>query len=376
MAINFNGKAHRIEDIDLPRIGATIGVGEDPIHALIEVETLGSGFDSQGRPKLLFEPHKFYAHLRRDPAKLAEAVKQGLAYPRWGMQKYPKESYTRMAKAMLIDERAALMSGSWGMGQIMGENYKMAGYESVEDMVQAFADDEDHQLEAMINFIKSAGIDDDLRHIQEKSERGEKVTAADWVPIVRVYNGAGFAKNNYHNRAAQAYNKWLRIKDTPYAAGASMKELAEQEQAAHEAASSIHPPETPDAGEAAPPEEPSKGITTSPTKDSTDTEGTPPPAPAVEVQPSKPSMRSQMVALGTVVTGILTTLGIEVKDAARASLSFARDNTGLAIKLLFVLAMVGLGVWIYQKAVERAHQRTLKVIDAAASQDKNNVRLV
>lgn len=53
----WKGKAKRIEDIDLPRIGAMIGVGEDEIHAVLDVESAGSGFDSKGRVKMLFEPH-------------------------------------------------------------------------------------------------------------------------------------------------------------------------------------------------------------------------------------------------------------------------------------------------------------------------------
>lgn len=41
--MDFKGAAKRIEDVDLPRIGQQIGVGEDVLHALIEVETRGTG---------------------------------------------------------------------------------------------------------------------------------------------------------------------------------------------------------------------------------------------------------------------------------------------------------------------------------------------
>ena len=43
----FKGAAKRIEDIDLPRLGVQIGVGEDELHAFMDAETRGSGFDSQ-----------------------------------------------------------------------------------------------------------------------------------------------------------------------------------------------------------------------------------------------------------------------------------------------------------------------------------------
>lgn len=43
MAI-FKGEAKRLDDLDLPRIGARIGVGEDEIHALDDV-ALHSGIE-------------------------------------------------------------------------------------------------------------------------------------------------------------------------------------------------------------------------------------------------------------------------------------------------------------------------------------------
>ncbi len=58
--MNFQGKAKRLDDIDLPREGAALGIGEDEVHAVLDVESAGTGFDSKGRPKMLFEPHIFY----------------------------------------------------------------------------------------------------------------------------------------------------------------------------------------------------------------------------------------------------------------------------------------------------------------------------
>lgn len=209
----FKGAAKRLEDIDLPRIGAEIGVGEDVLHALIDVETSGSGFDSQGRVKMLFEPHKFYRHL--SGKKREQAVKEGLAYPNWGQKPYPNDSYPRLLKATNIDTDAALKSASWGLGQIMGENHLDAGYASVQAMISAFAEDEDNHLEAMVQYIKSAGVDDDLRRIEAISKT-RTPTASDWVSVVRTYNGPGYAKNYYDSKAARAFAKWQKIKDTPY----------------------------------------------------------------------------------------------------------------------------------------------------------------
>ena len=224
----YKGAAKQLEDIDLPRLGGEIGVGEDVLRTLLEVETSGEGFDKQGRVRMLFEPHVFWRLLSGE--QRAQAVDEGLAYRKWGEKKYPRDSYDRLDRAMAINRIAALKSCSWGLGQVMGENHKAAGYTSVEKMVSAFAEDEENQLKGMISFIIANHIDDDLRRIEEKTKAGKKVTAADWIPIVRVYNGSGYAKNDYHNRAARAYNKWLKIKDTPLAQVIDIKTAAKVEE--------------------------------------------------------------------------------------------------------------------------------------------------
>lgn len=200
MTISFIGEAKRIEDIDIPRIGARIGVGEDELHAFMEVEAAGSGFDRQGRPKMLFEPHIFHKHLQGE--KRERAVKAGLAYPKW-RREYPKDSYPRLLAAMEIDETAALKSASWGLGQILGENHKAAGYKSPQDMVRAFTEDEENHLEAMVSFLKANGLDKHLR-------------AHNWAELARGYNGPAYAQHGYHTKLKAAFAKWQKIKDTPW----------------------------------------------------------------------------------------------------------------------------------------------------------------
>lgn len=202
MDASFKGKAIRIQDIDLPRIGYHVGVGEDELHAFMDVEAAGSGFDSAGRPKMLFEPHKFYAALRGD--QRAEAVKQGLAYPKWGEKKYPSDSYPRLIKAMEINETAALQSASWGLTQILGVYATDLGFASVQAMVKAFMDSEAEHLEATVTLLKKWGVDDDLR-------------AHRWATVARTWNGAGYAKNKYDTKLAASFAKWQKIRDTKWA---------------------------------------------------------------------------------------------------------------------------------------------------------------
>lgn len=202
MIKDFNGRADRLADLDLPLLGHRIGVGEDEVHALIEVEARGSGFDRHGRPAMLFEPHLFYKHLGEGPDR-DKAVKLGLARKNWVTGQYPKDSYPTLMRAQEIDPVAALKSASWGMGQILGENHEAAGFRNVRDMVLSFMDSEANQLEAMIRFILNAGIADALRRHQ-------------WEVVARVYNGPSYAVHGYHTRLAKAYAKWSKIKDTDW----------------------------------------------------------------------------------------------------------------------------------------------------------------
>lgn len=204
-AAGFVCAAARLSDYDLPRIGHTIGVGEDEIHAVMEVEASGGGFDRLKRPKMLFEPHVFWRNL--SGVARTRAASLGLAYAAWKPGAYPTDSYPRLMQAMAINETAALKAASWGLGQILGENHRAAGYATPQAMVLAFCNGgEAEHLAAMIRFIVTNGLDDELRR-------------HDWAGFARGYNGASYAKHGYHTKLAKAFAKWSKIKDTPWSPG-------------------------------------------------------------------------------------------------------------------------------------------------------------
>lgn len=195
--MNFTGAARKATQEEIDQIAEDLKVEPAAFRAVITVEAAGSGFDKAGRPKALFERHHFYKHLKDAPGLQAQAVAEGLAYPKWGEKPYPKGSdavYAEIERACAIDEEAALLSTSWGLGQIMGSNYRMAGCKSVEEMVQEACESEAGQLRQMAAFIKSAGLQDELM-------------TKNWAGFAKGYNGPAYAQNAYDVKLAQAYGK-------------------------------------------------------------------------------------------------------------------------------------------------------------------------
>ncbi|AGH31480.1 hypothetical protein LOKG_00044 [Loktanella phage pCB2051-A] len=208
---DFIGPAKDLESVDFTRIGHSIGVGEDEIHAFADVEAAGKPFDGFKRPKMLFEPHKFYAFTSGETRQ--KAVGRGLAYPNWMPGHYPKDSYPVLEAAFALAPEAALRACSWGAGQILGDNHRMIGFTTVYDMVNAFCEDADAHIKGMADFIVAAGIDDELRRI---AFLDRPTTPNDCIPIVAVYNGPGFRSNDYHTKLASRHNFWRGIPDTPF----------------------------------------------------------------------------------------------------------------------------------------------------------------
>lgn len=199
---NFKGAAKPLDKIDIPVRAFQINVTEDHLRAFMEVEARSRGFDREGRPVMLYEPHVFYRNCK-DPKKLDEAIKSGVAYQKWGTKPYPSDSYSRLAVAVQIDEHAALKACSIGMSQVLVENHASLGYSTPQEMWQKFMDDEEEHVEAMVRFIIVNGIDDDIRH-----ER--------WDTAARIYNGPGYLKNDYPNKLRRAFAKFKGIPDVDW----------------------------------------------------------------------------------------------------------------------------------------------------------------
>ena len=152
------------------------------IKAVNKVESSGGGFLPNGDLKMLFEPHIFWKELIA--VGISPAMIQGnndILYPKWKPGAYGKESAQndRLQRAMKINATAALKSASYGAFQILGNNYRKAGYDAVENMVKDYKVSEGNQLISFVKYLKNTGI---AQHLINK----------DWAAFAKAYNGSGY----------------------------------------------------------------------------------------------------------------------------------------------------------------------------------------
>src|SRR3989442_13575351 len=148
--MDFVGKATPLSVLGVERARDRIHIGLPELWAVVRVETRGCGFLADRRPKLLFERHIFH----RETGGRFDAQAPDLSQPSaGGYGAGGANQYVRLARAIALDRRAALRSGSWGMGQVMGFNAEPVGFTDVEQMVSAMCDAEDAQLDAVAGVL-------------------------------------------------------------------------------------------------------------------------------------------------------------------------------------------------------------------------------
>lgn len=188
--MDFVGAATLLDADDIAAEAQTLGVEAAAIWAVCDVESSGSGFLKDGRPKILFEAHAFHTLTRgaydRSNPNVSSSVWDRSLYGASGAHQYD-----RLAEAIELDRTAALESASWGRFQIMGSNFKAAGYGDVESYVTDMMADEANHLKAFGNFCIGNGLVDYLRD-------------HDWTHFALHYNGSGNVAD-YAGKLARAY---------------------------------------------------------------------------------------------------------------------------------------------------------------------------
>lgn len=184
--------------VDLTVLNDEPSINPAAFQAVIEVETSGKGFIDD-KPKILVEGHIAY-RLYKASGKNPEPLVGHYVYPKWTKAYYKGGigEYQRLEALIdLVGKEIAYKSTSWGIGQILGSNHKLCGYDDVFSFVEAMYKDEETQLKAMIEFMRSSNL---LRYIETDTPN--------WAAFARGYNGNQYKKNQYDLKLARAYRKF------------------------------------------------------------------------------------------------------------------------------------------------------------------------
>lgn len=196
---------------DITKIASSIGLDYARLMAFIEVESGGVGFSTEtGKIIIQFEPtwfhkyliqfkiaHEYTASVGANGKKSYKIVANGKTLTN-GVEGQHAE-WDAFNIAFSIHPKAALLSTSIGLMQVMGFNYKACGYDSVDAMWDDFKKGETQQIQGAANFIKS--VPALLKALQLK----------DWPHAAYYYNGEGYAINHYDIKLSNAYNKYSQL---------------------------------------------------------------------------------------------------------------------------------------------------------------------
>lgn len=182
----------KLASADFERAAARLGVSVAHVRAVAEVESRGAAFLPSGEPTILFERHVF--------SKLTggkfDKTHPNISNPtRGGYGASGQNQHVRLQQAVKLDREAALQSASWGIFQVMGFNWKLVGFPSLQDFINAMYAGEQGSLEAFVGFIEANKLQGALKR-------------QDWHAFAKTYNGSGYASHGYHTKLAAAYKKW------------------------------------------------------------------------------------------------------------------------------------------------------------------------
>ncbi len=189
------------------RCGRLLAVLADELHiapalaaAVAAVESGGYAFATDGRLIIRFENHLFLHHWGRAHRELfdqhfafdAQTPWQGHRWRpspdgEWQTQHQALQDldanqqaeWKTFLFAATLDAHAARLSISMGAPQILGSNHAVIGYESVEQMFDAFAAGERAQFVALFDFVKAS------------PERVAALQRQDYLTFAALYNGPG-----------------------------------------------------------------------------------------------------------------------------------------------------------------------------------------
>ncbi|MDO6685487.1 MULTISPECIES: N-acetylmuramidase domain-containing protein [unclassified Agarivorans] len=188
------GNSEKLLESDFEAVAKALKCEVAAVKAVAEVESSGDAFFSNGKPKILFEAHIFSKLTKR----IFDTSHPEISSRTWNRSLYAGgiAEYKRLEKAIKLNSNAAIQAASWGRFQIMGFNYKLAGFSTAESFVSAMFSSERKQLDAFASFVEKSNL---TKHIQTK----------DWAAFAKGYNGSQYHVNKYDVKLEKAYKKYV-----------------------------------------------------------------------------------------------------------------------------------------------------------------------
>jgi hypothetical protein len=165
------------------------------IRAYFQVETGGrSGFEADGKPTILYEPHIFSQRTQRR----FDGSHPNISYPRWDRTRYPRDQagrWAQMREAFALDPEAAVASASWGAFQVMGFHFQRCGFPTAQAFVADMSKSMARQLAAFEAYVLHDRV------------LTQAVRDKNWRVMTERYNGAGQI-DVYAPRLEAAYRRY------------------------------------------------------------------------------------------------------------------------------------------------------------------------
>ena len=145
-----NSCAPAVTEDDIARLAQRLGCTTKQLKAVARVESGGSAFDNDGRPKILFERHKFHqlTNGKHSTTFFSDPKPGG----------YGQDSWLKLTMALGKDVDAAFASASWGRFQVMGMHWRALKYPSPLEMAYTAVISEAGHYEMLARYIEHFGL--------------------------------------------------------------------------------------------------------------------------------------------------------------------------------------------------------------------------
>lgn len=186
LAAFTNTHAPAVTAEEIVAIAKRLGCTPKQLSAVAKVESSGSGFDDQGRPKILFERHLFH---RATDGKWSPTIYSNPVGGGYGIS-----SWAKLSAACAKDPDAAFGSASWGKFQVLGLHWSRLKYASAFELARSTTISEGAHYELFARFIEVNNLADELAQISSDPD--------DCRPFAKNYNGSSYERFSYHTRIA------------------------------------------------------------------------------------------------------------------------------------------------------------------------------